>query len=110
MGKDADFVVWDGNPLSNYSHTNQTWIDGRRYFDRAEDVEARKNFAAQRDALVQKALTERVKDIGKPKEAEEKKPADKDAKPPPGDWHREHELVGAYGDGSDRYECTEADE
>ncbi len=72
-GKDADFVIWDGNPLSNYTRVNQTWIDGRKYFDRAEDAEARKAFATQREALVQKALTERVKELGKPKEGEDKK-------------------------------------
>jgi Imidazolonepropionase and related amidohydrolases len=48
-GKDADFVIWSGNPLSNYAHVQQTWIDGRKYFDRVEDVEARKSFAAQRE-------------------------------------------------------------
>ncbi len=82
-GKDADFVIWDGNPLSNYTRVKQTWIDGRKYFDRAEDAEARKTFAAQREALVQKALTERMKELGKPKEGDEKKPDDKDAKPSP---------------------------
>src|SRR3712207_9373369 len=61
-GKDADFVVWSAHPLSNYAHVKQTWIDGRKYFDRAEDAEARKSFAAQREALIQKALAERVKE------------------------------------------------
>ncbi|MDQ6623123.1 MAG: amidohydrolase family protein, partial [Verrucomicrobiota bacterium] len=49
-GKDADFVVWNGNPLSNYTHINQTWIDGRKYFDRAEDAAARQAYTAQREA------------------------------------------------------------
>ena len=26
-GKDADFVIWSGNPLSTYSICEQTWID-----------------------------------------------------------------------------------
>jgi adenine deaminase len=106
-GKDADFVIWSGNPLSNYSRVNQTWIEGRKYFDRAEDAEARKTFAAQREALVQKALVERVKDLGKPKEGEDKKPETKDTKPPPGHSHRGHELVGVYHDGSDRHTCRD---
>ncbi|MFN2475851.1 MAG: amidohydrolase family protein [Chthoniobacterales bacterium] len=106
VGKDADFVVWSGDPLSNYTHANQTWIDGRKYFDRAEDGEARKGFAAQREALIQKALTERMKDIGKPKEGGDKKDGDKESKPSTHeDAEREHELVGAYGDGGDRYTC-----
>lgn len=33
-GKDADFVVLDGPPLSVHSHVLQTWIEGERVFDR----------------------------------------------------------------------------
>jgi imidazolonepropionase-like amidohydrolase len=35
-GKDADFVIWRGHPLSNYARVEQTWIEGRKYFDRAK--------------------------------------------------------------------------
>ena len=31
-GKDGDFVVWNGNPLSQFTRAEQTWVDGRRYF------------------------------------------------------------------------------
>src|SRR5205085_493068 len=31
-GKDADLVIWNGSPLSNYSRVNQTWIEGKKYF------------------------------------------------------------------------------
>jgi imidazolonepropionase-like amidohydrolase len=34
-GKDADFVVLSGDPFSVYTHVEQTWIDGRKVFDRA---------------------------------------------------------------------------
>ncbi|MGV2340592.1 MAG UNVERIFIED_CONTAM: amidohydrolase family protein [Planctomycetaceae bacterium] len=27
-GKHADFVIWNGDPLSNLSRCEQTWIDG----------------------------------------------------------------------------------
>ena len=106
-GKDADFVIWNGHPLSNYTRVNQTWIEGRKYFDRTEDAEARKTFTAQREALVQKALVERVKDLGKPKEGDDKKPDDKDAKPPPGHSHRAHELAPLYGDGGNKHTCLQ---
>ena len=96
-GKDADFVIWSDNPLSNYAHANQTWIDGRKYFDRAEDAEMQKKFAQQREAYVQKALAERVKEAGKPKGGDEKKDGDKEAPKP----------TDLYGDGSDRYTCTD---
>ena len=55
-GKSADLVVWSGSPLSTLSACEQTWVDGRRYFDRAEDSEMRKKNAAMRTALVQKIL------------------------------------------------------
>ena len=51
-GKDADFVIWNGVPLSNYTSVKQTWIDGRKYFDRTEDAAARKTFAAREHKLV----------------------------------------------------------
>lgn len=35
-GKDADFVIWSGHPLSVYSKAEQTYIDGIKYFDRQE--------------------------------------------------------------------------
>ena len=105
-GKDADFVIWNGNPLSNYSHAKQTWIDGRKYFDRAEDMEARKSFATQRDALVQKALAERVKELGKPKDDDSKKDkqGDADAAPKPPGTRR---AGSVYDAGGDRDTCSE---
>ena len=33
-GKDADFVVLSGDPLSVYTHVLETWVDGVRVFDR----------------------------------------------------------------------------
>jgi len=35
-GKDADFVVLSGDPLSVYTHVEQTWVEGRKVFDRAD--------------------------------------------------------------------------
>jgi len=34
-GKDADFLVLSGDPLSVYTHVEQTWVEGRKVFDRA---------------------------------------------------------------------------
>jgi imidazolonepropionase-like amidohydrolase len=55
VGKDADFAVWNGSPLSPYSLCEQTWIEGRKYFDRAADLEGRAALARERDALIAKA-------------------------------------------------------
>jgi N-acetylglucosamine-6-phosphate deacetylase len=54
-GKDADFSIWNGSPLSPYSVCEQTWIEGRKYFDRAADLAGREVLAKERDALVAKA-------------------------------------------------------
>jgi imidazolonepropionase-like amidohydrolase len=34
-GKDADFVVLSGDPFSVYTHVEQTWIDGKKVWDRS---------------------------------------------------------------------------
>lgn len=64
-GKDADFVIWSGSPLSTYTICEQTWIDGRKYFDIAEDKKMRAEAAKQRAALVQKILKAGSKKDGK---------------------------------------------
>jgi cytosine/adenosine deaminase-related metal-dependent hydrolase len=35
-GKDADFVLLSGDPFSVYTHVEQTWVDGRKVFDRSD--------------------------------------------------------------------------
>ena len=34
-GKDADFIVLSGDPLSVYTHVLETWVEGRKVFDRS---------------------------------------------------------------------------
>lgn len=38
-GKDADFVVLSGDPLSIYTHVLQTWVDGKKVFDRSNSTD-----------------------------------------------------------------------
>ncbi|MEO1369109.1 MAG: hypothetical protein AAFX50_18180, partial [Acidobacteriota bacterium] len=45
-------VVWSGFPYSTASVVLETWVDGRKYFDRAEDLVARERVAAERQALI----------------------------------------------------------
>jgi imidazolonepropionase-like amidohydrolase len=54
-GKDADFSIWNGAPLSPYSRCEETWIEGRKYFDRAADLAGREALAKEKDALVAEA-------------------------------------------------------
>ncbi len=107
-GKDADFVIWNGNPLSNYATVKQTWVDGRKYFDRAEDAEARKTLAAQREALIQKALPERMKELGSGGSKEKKD--DKEEKPTVNGLRHVYELDSLYRKGSDKHSCAEGHE
>jgi imidazolonepropionase-like amidohydrolase len=63
-GKDADFVIWTAPPLSGYARVEQTWIDGRPYFDRADDARMRTAAETNRAALIQKILPERLRTMG----------------------------------------------
>jgi len=56
VGKDADFAIWNGPPMSALSYCEQTWIEGRKYFDRAADIAGREALAKERVALISKAL------------------------------------------------------
>jgi len=60
-GKDADFVIWNGNPLSTYTLCEQTWVDGRRFFDREEDQILNEEANQYRATLIQKALKSKEK-------------------------------------------------
>jgi N-acetylglucosamine-6-phosphate deacetylase len=83
-GKDADFVIWNGHPLSTYSLVEQTWVDGRKYFDREEDLANREAILAERDALIEKVKAEKKKDKDEEPEKKDKDVAggDKDGRHP----------------------------
>ncbi|WP_376690533.1 amidohydrolase family protein [Wenzhouxiangella sp. EGI_FJ10409] len=84
---DADLVIWSGHPLSVTSRVDQTWIDGRRYFDRQRDLEAREAWEDERQRLI-----ELVRSESEPQEAPETEavpeadgePESEDADPEPG--------------------------
>ena len=56
-GKDGDFVIWSGDPLSQFTRAEQTWIDGRRYFSLEEDAAMREQIAQERTQLIQAILS-----------------------------------------------------
>ena len=37
LGKDADLVIWNGNPFSIYTKAEQVYIDGALTFDKASN-------------------------------------------------------------------------
>lgn len=51
-GKDADLVIWNGNPLSVYSKPLKTFVDGIAYYDIAREEQLRKNNAAERERII----------------------------------------------------------
>jgi imidazolonepropionase-like amidohydrolase len=55
-GKDADFAMWSGPPLSVYSRCVATWVDGREYFSVGQDEKHRERIAKERQRLIQKIL------------------------------------------------------
>jgi N-acetylglucosamine-6-phosphate deacetylase len=64
VGKDADLVVWSGPPLSTLSRCEQTWVDGRRYFDRTEDQAMRKRDADRQGEADPEGAGRRANDAG----------------------------------------------
>jgi N-acetylglucosamine-6-phosphate deacetylase len=54
-GKDADFVIWSKAPLDSTTACLQTWIDGKKYFDRSLAAERATKLAKERDDLITKA-------------------------------------------------------
>jgi imidazolonepropionase-like amidohydrolase len=90
VGKDADLVIYNHDPMSAYAVVQKTLIDGRVYFDRQKDVAGRADLEKEKKALVEKAkkASEKKADEKKAsdkksdeKKSEEKKPEEK-VKPP----------------------------
>ncbi|MBS0663336.1 MAG: amidohydrolase family protein [Verrucomicrobia bacterium] len=108
-GKAADFVIWNGSPLSTMAHPEQTWIDGRKYFDRDDDLRMRAEAAAERSALLQKALAERRKAVARGPAAESAGDSSDGGGPkPPGaatDDHDEYRAI--YHNGADAHTCMQ---
>jgi N-acetylglucosamine-6-phosphate deacetylase len=76
VGKDADFVVWSGDPLSTLSRCERTFIDGREYFSIERDAELRAIAKSERNRLMQKVLTEGDKKKRPPGDKEPDKPGE----------------------------------
>ncbi len=76
VGKDADLVIYNHDPLSAYAVVQKTLIDGRVYFDRQRDIAERPALEKEKKELMEKE-----------KKAEDKKPEEKspEGKPKPAD-------------------------
>ena len=54
-GKDADFAVWSDSPLSTRSICLETWIEGKRFFERNEGITKAESRSNERKKLLEKA-------------------------------------------------------
>ncbi len=52
IGKDADLALWSGHPLSTMSLCDQTWVEGKLYFDREIDQEIQAELRAEHESLL----------------------------------------------------------
>ena len=88
VGKDADLVIYNHDPLSAYAVVQKTLVDGRVIFDRDKDIADRAVLEKEKKELIAKekaAAKKSEEKKGEPaKKPEEKKPEEK-PKPPSGD-------------------------
>jgi imidazolonepropionase-like amidohydrolase len=84
VGKDADLVIYNQDPMSAYAVVQKTLIDGRVYFDRERDVAGRAELEKEKKDLLEKQRKAAEKKAEE-KKAEEKKAETKkpDEKKPP---------------------------
>jgi imidazolonepropionase-like amidohydrolase len=66
-GKDGDFVIWSRSPLEAGALCEQTWIEGKKYFDRAAIPEKAKALQDEREKLLVKA--KKAAGLSKPEES-----------------------------------------
>ncbi|MGB8458051.1 MAG: amidohydrolase family protein, partial [Candidatus Acidiferrum sp.] len=85
VGKDADLVIYNHDPLSAYAVVQKTLIDGRVYFDRQRDIAERPALEKEKKELIEKEKKAEEKKAGEKKPGDKKpgeeKPQDK-PKPP----------------------------
>jgi imidazolonepropionase-like amidohydrolase len=61
VGKDADIVLWNNNPLSIYAKAEKTIIEGVVYYDIQKDEQQRVAIAKERNELIGQLLQEKNK-------------------------------------------------
>jgi len=83
-GKDADFAIWSGDPLSTLTRCESTWIDGVQRFSLETDAKLRDEAKRERTRLLQKLLaTDSKKAKGKGDDGNDSPSADEAVDSPP---------------------------
>jgi imidazolonepropionase-like amidohydrolase len=80
VGKDADLVIYNRDPLSVYAVVQKTLIDGQVYFDRQRDLAQRPELEKEKQALLDKEKT--AAEAEKKSEEKPGKKAEPKKKPP----------------------------
>jgi imidazolonepropionase-like amidohydrolase len=83
VGKDADLVIYNHNPLSVYAVAQKTLIDGQVYFDRQKDIAGRAALEKEKQDLLDKEKKAAEEKKAEEKKAEEKPTAKPDKKKTP---------------------------
>jgi imidazolonepropionase-like amidohydrolase len=123
VGKDADFVIWSDDPLSPKARAEETWIDGRRYYDMKSDTRLREWADTEKRRLIAKALPVRLARLQAPGGPASPGGPPRGDSPPTSvsnelrEWlahlqrqralHHAGNYRGEYWNGGDWHECTE---
>jgi imidazolonepropionase-like amidohydrolase len=102
VGKDADLVIYNHDPLSVYAVAQKTLIDGQVYFDRQKDIAGRAALDKEKQDLLakeKKAAEEKKEEEKKasdkaPEKPDAKKKPDQKKKPPQGDSDSSRAVAG----------------
>src|SRR5262249_34094932 len=92
VGKDADLVIYNHDPLSAYAVVQKTLVDGRVLFDRDKDIAGRTALENEKKELLAKEKAASKKSEEKSQRPDERKPEEK-PKPP----YEEQSAVSATG-------------
>jgi imidazolonepropionase-like amidohydrolase len=101
VGKDADLVIYNHDPLSAYAVVQKTLIDGRVYFDRARDIAERADREKEKRALLEKEkkAAEKKSEDKKSEDKKQNEPKPEDKPKPPqlgqGSADETHGIVNA---------------
>jgi imidazolonepropionase-like amidohydrolase len=68
-GKDADLVIYDKHPLSNYAKVQKVMIDGQKYFDRDSEVSSRPAKQLEKQKLIDKERQDQQRPVDAQKKA-----------------------------------------
>ena len=87
VGKDADLVIYNHDPLSAYAVAQKTIVDGRVLFDRDQDMAGRASLEKEKQDLLakEKKTEEKKPDEKKPDTTKKPEPKPDDKPKPPSD-------------------------